>query len=246
HVVFIVGEAGIGKSRLLLEFQRSLAAQGEAVTWLEGQCVSFGQSIAFLPLVDQLRRNFGIEEFDGEPEIIAKVEYGMRRMGEVDAQIPYVRFLLSVDPGDPVVASMDALARRRKVFEAVRIMSVRGARLRPIVLVFEDLHWIDSSTEEYIASLMDSVASVPIMLVLTHRVGYAPPFGTRTFQTTLNLQSLSEGDVVAMAGRVLGSDALPAELRKALMEKAEGVPLFVEEVTKTLLDLGVLRRENGG
>ncbi len=246
QAVFVVGDAGIGKSRLIVEFQRTLADRGEHVTWLEGQCVSFGQSVPFLPLIDQLRKNFGIEEFDGEPEIIAKIEHGMRRMGGLEAQIPYVRFLLSVDPGDPAVAAMDALSRRKKVFEAVRVMSLRGARLRPIVFVYEDLHWIDSSTEEYLGSLMDSLAGVPIMLVLTHRVGYSPPFGARSFHTTLNLQSLSEAEVVAMAARVLGTEALPGELRAALMQKAEGVPLFVEEVTKTLLDLGVLRRENGG
>src|SRR5262249_35357019 len=209
-------------------------------------CVSFGKSIPFVPLIDQLRRNFGIEEFDGEPEIIAKVEHAMRQMGELDAQIPYVRSLLSVDPGDPAVAAMDALTRRRTIFEAVRAMSLRGARLRPIVFVFEDLHWIDSSSEEYLGSLMDSLTGAPIMLILTHRIGYAPPFGTRSFHTTLNLQTLSETEVVAMAGRVLGSAQLPAELRSALMDKAEGRPLFVEEVTKTLLDLGVLRRESDG
>src|SRR5262249_49560487 len=158
----------------------------------------------------------------------------------------FVRFLLSVDPGDPAVAAMDGLLRRRKVFEAVRMLSLRGARLQPIVLVYDDLHWIDTSTEEYLASLMDSLAGVPIMLVLTHRVGYSPPFGNRSFHTTLNLQSLSESEVVAMAGRVLGSEALPTELRSTLMAKAEGVPLFIEEVTKTLLDLGVLRHEDGG
>ena len=246
QLVFLAGDAGIGKSRLLLEFHRTLADRGEDVTWLEGQCVSFGQSIPFLPLIDQLRKNFGIEEFDGEPEIIAKVEHGMRRMGELDGQIPYVRSLLSVDAGDPAVAALDALTRRRKIFEAVRMMSLRGARLRPLVLVFEDLHWIDSSSEEFIGSVMDSLAAMPIMLVLTHRIGYTPPFGTRSFQSTLNLQTLSETEVAAMAGRVLGTEALPSELLAALMDKAEGVPLFVEEVTKTLLDLGVLRRENGG
>jgi predicted ATPase len=114
------------------------------------------------------------------------------------------------------------------------------------VLVFEDLHWIDSSSEEYIGSVMDSLATMPIMLVVTHRIGYTPPFGTRSFHTTLNLQTLSETEVAAMAGRVLGTEALPRELLAALMDKAEGVPLFVEEVTKTLLDVGVLRRENGG
>jgi hypothetical protein len=100
QVVFIVGDAGIGKSRLLYEFRRRLAEDNRAVSWVEGQCVSFGQSIPFLPLIEQLRLNFNVEEFDGEAEIIAKIEHGMRRMGELDDHIPYVRYLLSVDPGE--------------------------------------------------------------------------------------------------------------------------------------------------
>jgi class 3 adenylate cyclase/tetratricopeptide (TPR) repeat protein len=246
QVVFVAGEAGIGKSRLLLEFRRGLADAGEDVTWLEGQCVSFGQSIPFLPVIDQLRRNFGIEELDGEPEIVAKIEHGMRRMGGLEAHIPYVRYLLGVDPGDPVVSGIDASARRSRILDAVRAMSLRGAQIRPIVFVFEDLHWVDKSTEEYLTSLMDSVASIPLLLVLTYRVGYAPPFGSRSFYTTLTLHTLSDAESLAMAGQVLGAQDFPNELREALMAKAEGVPLYVEEVTKTLLDVGVPRRENGG
>ncbi len=246
QVAFIAGEAGIGKSRLVLELRRALAHAGEDATWLEGRCVSFGQSIPFLPMVDQLRENFRIEEFDGEPEIIAKVEHGMRRMGELEAHIPYIRYLLGVDPGDPAILVMDASARRKKMFDACRALSLRGAKQRSLVLLLEDLHWIDSSTEEYLGSLMDSVAGVPLMLILTYRVGYTPPFGSRSFYTTLTVHSLSEAEALTMAGRVLGTEHFPKGLKAALMEKAEGVPLFVEEVTKTLLDLGVLRRENGG
>jgi len=246
QVVSISGDAGIGKSRLLLEFRRRLAEAGLAVTWLEGQCISFGQSIPYLPLLDQLRENFGIEEFDGEPEIIAKIEHGMRRMGQIDPYIPYVRYLLSVDPGDPAVVAMDAPARRRGVLEAMRALALRGASRRPIVFVFEDLHWIDASTEEYLNALMGSITGAPIMIVLTYRVGYTPPFGNRSFYTTLTLHTLSEAEALGMAGLVLGTDQIPAELKAALLDKAEGVPLFVEEVAKTLLDLGVLRRENGG
>jgi class 3 adenylate cyclase/tetratricopeptide (TPR) repeat protein len=246
QVVFVAGEAGIGKSRLLLEFRRGLAEAGEDATWLEGQCVSFGQAIPFLPIVDQLRRNFGIEELDGEPEIIAKIEHGMRRMGGLDAQIPYIRYLLAVDPGDPKVAAIDAAARRARILEAVRALSLVGARIRPLILVFEDLHWVDASSEEYLTSLMDAVASAPILLVLTYRIGYAPPFGSRSFYTTVTLHTLSDDDALAMAGGVLGSADFPRELREALTAKAEGVPLYVEEVAKTLLDVGVLRREDGG
>ena len=246
QVVFVAGEAGMGKSRLLLEFRRGLAEAGEDATWLEGQCVSFGQTIPFLPIVDQLRRNFGVEELDGEPEIIAKIEHGMRRMGGLDAEIPYVRYLLGADAGDPRVAAIDASARRARILEAVRALSLVGARIRPLVLVFEDLHWVDASSEEYLTSLMDSVASASILLVLTYRIGYAPPFGSRSFYTTLTLHALSAADALAMAGGVLGSADFPRELGEALTAKAEGVPLYVEEVAKTLLDVGVLRRENGG
>jgi class 3 adenylate cyclase/tetratricopeptide (TPR) repeat protein len=246
QVVLVTGEAGIGKSRLLLELRRALAQAGEEITWLEGRCISFGQSIPLLPVIDQLRENFGIEEFDGEPEIIAKVEHGMRRLGGLEAHIPYIRYLLAVDPGDPAIAAMDSLVRRRQAFEALRALTGRGASLRPSVLVYEDLHWIDSSSEEYLGSSVDSVVGLPLLLILTYRIGYTPPFGSRSFFTTLNLHSLSETETSAMAGRVLGTEQFPQELKAALMEKAEGVPLFIEEVTKTLLDLGVLRRENGG
>src|SRR5437867_11695939 len=171
QMVSLVGDAGIGKSRLLFEFRRALAEAGEEVAWLEGQCVSFGQSIPFLPLADQLRRNFGIEEFDGEPEIIAKVEHSMRRMGELEPHTPYIRYLLSVDPAAPGIAAMDALSRRPKVFDAVRALMLRGAARHPIVFVFEDLHWMDHSSEEYLTVLMDSLASARVMLVTTYRVG---------------------------------------------------------------------------
>src|SRR5689334_17011278 len=243
QVVFIVGDAGIGKSRLLYEFRRRLAERGRAVSWVEGQCVSFGQSIPFLPLVDLLRKNFGIEEFDGEPEIIAKVEGVTRRMGGLEEHVPFIRYLLSVDPGDAAVATMDAPNRRRLAFAALRALAVRGAQLRPVVLVVEDLHWMDSGSEEFLSSLMESLAGVPIMLILTYRVGYARPFGSRSYYSTINLTTLGENETLAVARSVLGAADLPRELLDALRQKAEGVPLFIEEVAKTLLDLGVVRRD---
>jgi predicted ATPase/class 3 adenylate cyclase len=246
QVVFVVGEAGIGKSRLVYELRRRLAEAGERATLLEGRCVSFGRSIPFLPLIDQLRASFGIEEVDGEPEIIAKVEAGMRRMGEVDEHIPFIRYLLSVDPGEESILAMEASARRKRVFDALIALAHRGARRRPIIFVFEDLHWVDTSSEELLKQLFDTVTTSPILAIATFRIGYQPPFGHRSFHTTINLRTLSEDDTMAMAERVLGGDRLPQEVRAALLEKAEGVPLFVEEVAKTLVDLGILRLEGSG
>ena len=246
QVVGIAGEAGIGKSRLVLEFRRALAHAGEAVTWLEGHCISFGQASPFLPLIELLRENFQIDELDGEPEIIAKVEQGMRRMGELEAHIPAIRDLLSVDPGDPAFAALEGTVRRRHLFAALRALSLCGAQRRPLVLVIEDLHWIDLSSEEFLTFLLDAVAGVSLLLLVTYRIGYTPPFGSRSFSTTLTLHSFSETETLAMASQVLGTAQFPPELQTALMDKAEGVPLFIEEVTKTLLDLGVLQREDGG
>jgi class 3 adenylate cyclase len=245
QVVGIAGEAGLGKSRLVLEFRRALAQAGEAVTWLEAHCISFGQASPFLPLIELLRDNFQIDEFDGEPEIIAKVEQGMRRMGELEASIPAIRSLLSVDPGDAAFTALEGTVHRRHLFAALRALALRGAQRRPLVLVIEDLHWIDTSSEEFLNTMLDAVAGVPLLLLVTYRIGYTPPFGSRSFYSTLTLQSFSEAETLAMAGQVLGTAQFPVELRTALMAKAEGVPLFIEEVTKTLLDLGVLQRDNG-
>jgi class 3 adenylate cyclase/tetratricopeptide (TPR) repeat protein len=244
QVVGIAGEAGMGKSRLVLEFRRALAQASEAVTWLEGHCISIGQANPFLPFIEQLREIFQTDEFDGEPEIIAKIGQGMRRMGELEAHIPAIRYLLSVDPGDLALATMEGAARRRQLFAALRALPIRGAQLRPLVLVVEDLHWIDTSSEEFLNFMLDAVAGVPLLLLMTYRIGYTPPFGSRSFYTTLTLHSFSEAETLAMAGHVLGSAQFPEEIQTALMEKAEGVPLFIEEVTRTLLDLGVLQREN--
>ena len=235
----------MGKSRLVLELRRALAQAGEAVTWLEGHCISFGQASPFLPLIELLRENFQIDELDGEPEIIAKVEQGMRRMGELEAYIPAIRSLLSVDPGDAALAALDG--RRGGGTSSLPCGRCRSvAHSAPLVLVIEDLHWIDTSSEEFLTFLLDAVAGRAAAAPgdLPHRLH--PPFGSRRFSTTLTLHSFSEAETLAMAGHVLGTAQFPVELQTALMAKAEGVPLFIEEVTKTLLDLGVLQREHGG
>jgi class 3 adenylate cyclase/tetratricopeptide (TPR) repeat protein len=246
QVVFVAGDAGIGKSRLVYELRRHLALAGEEVTWLEGRCVSFGQTIPLLPVIGQVRELCEIDETDGADDIVAKVDIAIDRLGDLHMHAPYLRYLLCLDPGDAAVPHMDAALRRARTFQAVRALALGAVRRRPLVLVFEDLQWIDSSSQEYLTSLVDAVASAPILLICTYRLGYAPPFGSRSYFATLSLRGLSEADSLALAGQVLGAGALPRDVATALMQKAEGVPLFLEEVAKTLLDLGVLKPHDGG
>jgi class 3 adenylate cyclase len=126
QIVFIVGEPGVGKSRLLLEFRKSLS--DENITWLEGRCTSFGRTIAYLPLIEILKRNFQVaDKSDNEEEIIRKIEEGTLLLGnDLEPTIPYFKYLLSVDPGESPVSVMDAQQRRAEIFEALRKITLRG------------------------------------------------------------------------------------------------------------------------
>jgi class 3 adenylate cyclase/tetratricopeptide (TPR) repeat protein len=244
QVVFVAGEPGIGKSRLLYEFRRWL---DERATWVEGRCVSFGRSIAFHPIVDMLKRNFRIEETDTEGTILQKVEHAVLRLGEdLRPILPYLKYVLSVDAGDPAVVGMDAKLRRAELFDALRRLLVRAAQVRPQVFVVEDLHWMDKATEECLLFVADSVPGSRILQVLTYRPGYVHPFGERTYHTRLALDSLSAEDSAEMTRAALAVDSLPGELQALIVRKAEGNPLFVEEVVKSLQEVKAIRREGDG
>jgi class 3 adenylate cyclase/tetratricopeptide (TPR) repeat protein len=243
QVAFLVGEAGIGKSRLLLELRRQIA---DGAAWQEGHCLSFGKAMAFHPLVDLLQRQFGVEEGDGEAAIAAKIERGVTAVGAALGPVaPYLRALLSIDPGDADVRAMSPAQRRGETFEALRRLLVHAADQRPQVLVIEDLHWIDGASEQFLMALVDSVPALRVLLIFTYRPGYASPFSERTYFTRVVPAALSGEDSVRMAAAVLATDALPAELRALVAAKAEGNPFYVEELVKSLEETGVLRRRDG-
>jgi class 3 adenylate cyclase/tetratricopeptide (TPR) repeat protein len=240
QVVFVVGEPGIGKSRLLLEFRRSI---GDEATWLEGRTMSFGRSIAFHPLIDLLKRNFHIEEGDSEGTIIKKIEGSVLRLGEdLRPILPYLRYLLSVDPGDSTVLNVDARLRRGEIFDALRRLAVRASEVHPQVIVYEDVHWMDQATEESLVFAADSIPNSRILQILTYRTGYHHPFGERTYHTRIALDSLSTEDSAEIAKGVLVTEHLPPELNTLITRKAEGNPFFVEEVVKSLQEVGAIRQ----
>ena len=243
QVVFLVGEPGIGKSRLLLELQRQI---GPGAAWHEGHCLSFGRAMTFHPLVNLIQRWFGVTEGDGEAAIVAKLERGVAEIAEtLGPSVPYLRALLSIDPGDAEVRAMSPVQRRGETFEALRRLIISAAERQPQVLVIEDLHWIDTTSEQFLALLVDSIPALQVLLVLTYRPGYVSPFGERSYVTRIVPAALSAEDTARMAAAVLAADALPEGLRTLVAAKAAGNPFYVEEFVKSLEEIGALRRAAG-
>jgi class 3 adenylate cyclase len=244
QMAFIVGEPGIGKSRLLYELHRRV---GDQAGWLEGRCVSFGQAMPFHPLIDLLRRRLGIEDTDDEAPVLDKIETGITPLGEdLRPTLPYVRYLLGVDPGDAAVPRMDPQERRGELFHALRRLLLREAERRPQVIVYEDVHWTDKATEEYLTLVADSLPASRVLLVLTYRPGYGHPFGERSYQTRIVPGALSTGDSVTMVRTMLAAERLPEGLQALIARKGEGNPFFVEELIKSLREAGSIRPGGDG
>ena len=241
HMVFLAGDPGIGKSRLLLELRRRLDIAD--ASWLEGRALPFERSTAFNPLVDMFRRCFGIEEADAETTIIAKIERAVRRYGEsLLSDLPYLRYLLATDPGDESVRNMDPQLRRGELFRALRRFLFHPSEVRPRVVVLEDIEWMDQATRDFFAAVADSVPTGRTLFLFTHRPGHALPFDERSWHTRLTLRPLAATQGARIASTILGVDRLPDELASLLDRKTEGNPFFVEQVIRSLQEVGAIRR----
>ncbi|HVM95335.1 MAG TPA: AAA family ATPase, partial [Candidatus Acidoferrales bacterium] len=243
QLVFVVGEAGIGTSRLLYEFRQQLPAGSHA--WIEGRCASYGSSTPFLPIIDALRRMYGIDERDTEVSAVAKVDAGLAPLGaDLAWTQPFVRHLLSLPTEGSAASELDAATRRSETFRALKALLLRTAERQPVVFVVEDLHWIDTASEELIRFLADSVPGIAALLICSHRPGYRHQFGDRSYHTRINVQPLSPVEMQTMTASLLGVRSAAPEIEGLIAGKAEGNPLFVEEMTKSLLEQGVLRRQD--
>jgi class 3 adenylate cyclase/tetratricopeptide (TPR) repeat protein len=244
QVVGIVGEPGVGKSRLVYEFRQSLA--DDRVTWLAGHCLAYGQSTPYLPIVEILRSNFQVEEGDNLLQIDEKLRGGLRQLDPALEEIlPHLRELVLSQP-DEALKTLDPKTRRQKAFEAIRALTVAGSQRAPLVLVIEDLHWIDRTSEDYLAFLVESLAGLRAVIITTHRPGYAVRWADKTYCTQVALDVLGEPETAAIVRALFDTDDVPAELVRLVHEKAEGNPLFVEEIARSLVERGVAVRRNGG
>src|SRR5262249_35755503 len=150
--------------------------------------------------------------------------------------------LLAVDPGEPAVLTMDPQIRRASVFDAMKQLILKAAEVRTLVVVFEDLHWTDTATEQWLQVALDSIPTARVLTILTYRHGYSPPFGDRTYHKRLMPSPLSPQDSARMAESALAARVLPPGLSDAILRKAEGNPFFLEEVAKSIRELDLLAR----
>jgi class 3 adenylate cyclase/predicted ATPase len=239
----IVSEAGVGKSRLLYEFRK--AVSNENVTFQEGKCLSYSRGVAYHPVIDIVKSNFDIMAGDSDVEIRAKLKRGLNILDADEAStLPYLLELLSVkDSGvDPIALSPEA--RKDRIIKAIIRITIKASQIRPLILATEDLHWIDSSSEDYLKDLLDSISGAKVFLIFTYRPEFVHTWGAKSYHSQVNLNKLSNRESLAMVAYLLGTEEIDRELEELILEKTEGVPFFIEEFIKSLQDLKVIKRKD--
>jgi class 3 adenylate cyclase/predicted ATPase len=244
QVVAAVGEPGMGKSRLIYEFVHAHHMQGWRV--LESSSVSYGKATPYFPVVDLLRRYAHVEDADDPRTVHAKVTGQVLTLDKaLQETIPALLWLLDVLPDDSPFRTLDPPQRRQRTLQALKRVLLRESLGQPLVLVFEDLHWIDAETQALLDSLIESLPTARLLLLVNYRPEYQHGWGSKTYYTQLRLDPLPPASAEAVLDALLGLDPSLAPLKRVLIERTEGNPFFLEESTRTLVETGVLGGEHG-
>jgi len=239
----IVAEAGVGKSRLLYEFRKAVA--NEDMTFLEGKSLSYSRGVAYHPVIDMLKSNFDIREDEGDAQIIEKVKGSLRALGEDEVSfLPYLLELLSVKEIGTDTSNVSPETRKERILEALKAIVIRGAEIRPLIMAFEDLHWMDGSSEDVLKSLLDNMAGARVLLLFTYRPEFVQTWGGRSYHNQLNLVRLSNRESLLMVTHLLGTEQVDRQLEELVLEKTEGVPFFIEEFVQSVKELEIIERRN--
>jgi class 3 adenylate cyclase/tetratricopeptide (TPR) repeat protein len=235
QVVGVVGEPGLGKSRLLHEFRQALA--GQQITYLEGRCVSYGGNVPYLPVLDIIRANCAIAEHDTPQEVGQKVRAALAEVGmDAESSVPYLLRILGIKEGTEELAGHTPESVKARTTDTLLRMSIQGSQRRPIIFVVEDLHWVDRPTEEYLGSLIESLSRAAILLLITYRPGYRPPWLDKSYATQLALRPLSVQQSLELVRSTGLHDSHDLPAIEHILEKAEGNPFFLEELTQVVRD----------
>jgi class 3 adenylate cyclase/tetratricopeptide (TPR) repeat protein len=239
----IIAEAGVGKSRLLYEFRKAVA--NEDVTFLEGRCLSYSRGVSYHPVIDVLKSNFDIGEGDGDLEIGEKVTRGLKILGTDEASIlPYILELLSVKESGIEKIPLSPEAKKDRILEALKRIVLKGSEIRPLILAYEDLHWIDKSSEESLKDLLDAISGARVFLIFTYRPEFVHTWGGRSYHSQVNLSRLSNRESLTMVSHLLGTAELDRDLEQLILGKTEGVPFFIEELISSLKDQRIIEKKD--
>ncbi len=244
QVVAAVGEAGVGKSRLVYEFAHSHRTQGWRV--LESASVSYGKATPYFPVLELLKRYCHLEDHDDHRTMRAKVTGQVLTLDEaLQETTSALLALLDALPADSPFLKLDPPQRRQRTLEALKRVLLRESQVQPLLLVFEDLHWIDAETQALLDSLVESLPTTRLLLLVNYRPEYQHGWGSKTYYTQLRLDPLSSGSAEALLQGLLGDDSSLAPLQRLLIERTEGNPFFLEESVRTLVEMGVLVGQPG-
>ena len=244
HVVAVIGEAGVGKSRLYWEFTHSHRAQGWLV--LESGSVSYGKATNYLPIIELLRAYFAIEHADDPRKIREKVTGKLLSLDrQLDPCVTPILWLLDVPIEDESWERLDPPQRRQRILDGVKRLLLRESQVQPLMVLFEDLHWIDAETQALLDSLVESLPTARLLLLLNYRPEYSHGWGSKTYYRQLQIDPLPPETAEALLEALLGSDATLAPLKRLVIERTEGNPFFIEETVRSLVETGILAGERG-
>ena len=242
QVVAIVGEPGVGKSRLVWEVTHSHRVHGWLV--LQAGSVSYGKATSYLPVVDLLKGYFAIEARDGPRAVQEKLTGKLLTLDRaLEGHLPALLSLLDVPTDDAQWAALDPPQRRRRTLDAVKRLLLRESQVQPLLVVFEDLHWIDAETQTLLDGLVESLPAARLLLLVNYRPEYQHAWGSRTYYTQLRLDPLPTEGAEELLAALLGSHAGLEPLTRMLIARTEGNPFFLEESVRTLVETGALAGE---
>src|SRR5262245_61369015 len=245
QVVGVVGEPGVGKSRLFFEFIHSHRTQG----WLtlESGSVSYGKATPYFPLIELLKAYFKIHDRDNQREIREKVTGKLLTLDEsLKPTLPAFLALLDLPIEDPEWQPLDPLQKRQRILDACKRLLFRESQAQPLLVVFEDLHWLDSETHSVLDNLVESLPTARLLLLVNYRPEYQHNWASKTFYSQLRLDPLPTESVEELLQSLLGNDPSLGTLKQLLITRTEGNPFFVEESVRTLVETRVLQGERDG
>jgi predicted ATPase/class 3 adenylate cyclase len=239
QVVALVGDAGVGKSRLVYELIHSHRTQGWQV--LESASVSYGKATPYFPVIDLLKRYCHVDDGDDTRTVRAKVTGQVLTLDEtLQETIPALLTLLDAVPDDSPFRHLEPPQRRQRTLEALKRVLLRESQVQPLLLVFEDLHWIDTETQALLDRLVESLPTASLLLLVNYRPEYQHGWGSKTYYTQLRLDPLQPASAEEFLHALLGDDPSLAPLKQLLIARTEGNPFFLEESVRTLIEIGIL------